>query len=117
MSHPSKVKGTKFERDCVDAALAHKLTPSERAWGSDGRSKGWKEVVDMMIMHHAYQCKRRRILPAIMIPEEGVCGRILRADNGKALVVIPYEDYLTLLELERDHNAQTTAKSDTGNAR
>jgi hypothetical protein len=52
-----------------------------------------------------------------MIPEEGVCGRILRADNGKALVVIPYEDYLTLLELERDHNAQTTAKGDSSSTR
>ena len=112
MSHPSKVKGTKFERDCVDAALALKLR-SERAWGSDGRSKGWREVVDMMIEHHPYQNKRRRILPAIMIPEDGVCGRILRADNGKALVVIPFEDYLTLLELERDHNAVSTQTSDS----
>ena len=116
MSHPSKVKGTKFERDCVDAALAHNLLPSERAWGSDGHSKGWLEVVDMKIMQHTYQCKRRAKLPAIMIPEFGVCGRILRADNGKALVVIPYEDYLTLLELERDH-AQTTAKSDSSSTR
>lgn len=107
MSHPSKVKGSKFERDCVDAAIAHGLK-SERAWGSDGRSKGWLEVVDMIIERHRYQNKRRRVLPAIMIPEEGVCGRILRADNGKALIVIPYEDYLTLLELERDHYAAST---------
>ena len=40
MSSKSKIKGNKFERDCVKLAEEYDI-PAVRAWGSDGRSLGY----------------------------------------------------------------------------
>ena len=48
MSIKSKIKGNKFERDCVKLAEEYDI-PAVRAWGSDGRSLGYDAEVDIII--------------------------------------------------------------------
>ena len=43
-----KQKGNRIERECVNLAKGYGFE-SRRAWGSDGRSLGWHEEVDMTI--------------------------------------------------------------------
>ena len=43
-----KQKGNRIERECVNLAKEHGFE-SKRAWGSDGRSLGWHEEVDVVI--------------------------------------------------------------------
>ena len=43
-----KQKGNRIERECVNLAKGYGFK-SRRAWGSDGRSLGWHEEVDMTI--------------------------------------------------------------------
>ena len=44
----AKQKGNRVERECVNLAKSFGFE-SRRAWGSDGRSLGWHEEVDMVI--------------------------------------------------------------------
>ena len=53
MSHPSKIKGNKFERDCCKLADVFEIN-SQRAWGSDGRSMGLDAEVDIVIGNKKY---------------------------------------------------------------
>ena len=48
MTHPNKVKGNKFERDCVKTAELRGLI-AKRAWASDGRSLGYSSERDIII--------------------------------------------------------------------
>lgn len=95
MSHPSKAKGNGFEREVVKAAQSWELT-AERAWGSNGQSKGWHEEVDVQIEGTPFQLKRRKKLPNILRPSGEVTGQIIREDHGEAFVVVPLDHYLAL---------------------
>ena len=48
MTHPSKQKGNRFERLIVDKAHSYGVK-GERAWGSNGRSLGMHEEVDVLL--------------------------------------------------------------------
>ena len=80
MSHPSKIKGNKFERDCCKLAESFEV-PSKRAWGSDGRSMGLHQEVDIVIGDKKYkdesncQCKIRKRLPDYIFPKTDVVHR------------------------------------------
>ena len=100
MSHPSKIKGNKFERDCCKEAEAYEI-PSKRAWGSDGRSMGLNAEVDMVIGDEKYndethiQCKIRKRLPEYIFPkDDAIDCQLIREDRGEAYIVIRYDDYL-----------------------
>ena len=100
MSHPSKIKGNKFERDCCKLAEAFEI-PSKRAWGSDGRSMGLHQEVDIVIGDKKYkdecncQCKIRKRLPDYIFPKTNVVDcHLIREDRGDAYIVMRYEDYL-----------------------
>ena len=100
MSHPSKIKGNKFERDCCKLAEVFEI-PSKRAWGSDGRSMGLDPEVDMVIGDKEYgdemhiQCKIRKRLPSYIFPKDNVVdSHLIRQDRGEAYIVLRYEDYL-----------------------
>ena len=101
MSHPSKIKGNKFERDCCKKAELFEI-PSKRAWGSDGRSMGLHQEVDMVLgdkehgdeMH--VQCKIRKRLPGYIFPKENVVdSHLIREDRGETYIVLRYDDYLS----------------------
>ena len=100
MSNPSKIKGNKFERDCCKLAEAFEI-PSKRAWGSDGRSMGLHQEVDIVIGDKKYkdecncQCKIRKRLPDYIFPKTNVVDcHLIREDRGDAYIVMRYEDYL-----------------------
>ena len=89
MSHPSKIKGNKFERDCCKKAELFEI-PSKRAWGSDGRSMGLDAEVDIVIGDKKYkdechcQCKIRKRLPDYIFPkDDAIDCQLIRQDRGE----------------------------------
>lgn len=108
MSHPSKAKGNGFEREVVKAAESWGLA-AERAWGSNGQSKGWHEEVDVMLEGTTFQLKRRKKLPNILRPSGEVMGQIVREDHGEAFAVVPLDHYLAVRYIAKmglDHMTQ-----------
>lgn len=107
MSHPSKVKGRTFEREVVQDFQNAGLH-AERAWGSDGRSKGWHEEVDMVATSELdpskrtallrAQLKRRKKLPNILRPSENVDVQIVREDFGTTYVICPLPLFINLMK-------------------
>ena len=100
MSHPSKIKGNKFERDCCKKAELFEI-PSKRAWGSDGRSMGLDAEVDIVIGDKKYkdechcQCKIRKRLPDYIFPkDDAIDCQLIRQDRGETYIVMRYDDYL-----------------------
>ena len=98
MPSPSKVKGNKFERDCVNLAKEHGLE-AKRAWGSDGRSMGFEEDVDILLDGNIKaQCKIRKKLAKWVVPPESCEIAIVREDRGKTYITIEYETFLLYLK-------------------
>ena len=100
MSHPSKIKGNKFERDVVKKAELFEIN-GKRAWASDGRSLGLDAEVDVVIGNKKYndemhvQCKIRKRLPEYIFPKnDAIDSHVIRENRGEAYIVMRYEDYL-----------------------
>jgi|TARA_R100000664_G_scaffold23254_2_gene32869 Holliday junction resolvase len=98
-----KQKGNRIERECVNLAKGYGFE-SRRAWGSDGRSLGWHEEVDMTIdipkikKLFKFQVKGRKSIADYLKPCEEVYGQILKEDRKEPLVTIRYKDLLELLK-------------------
>ena len=110
MSHPSKQKGNRFEKECVDKAKAEG-TPAIRAWGSNGRALGMHEEVDAIIGHKSFrvQNKVRNSIASYMQPPESCDVAIIKQDRGEILVVMRSPLFLSMdkhlddeFEIERD---------------
>ena len=107
MSHPSKIKGNKFERDCCKKAELFEI-PNKRAWGSDGRSLGLDSEVDIVIGSNDWegetlkfsdemhcQCKIRKRLPEYIFPKnDSIDCQLIRENRGETYIVLRYDDYL-----------------------
>ena len=96
MSHPSKIKGNKFERDCCKKAELYEI-PSKRAWGSDGRSMGLTEDVDILAKKNKktlkIQAKRRKSIPKWLA--FGNCDLVMcREDRGETIVLMKFKDFI-----------------------
>jgi len=97
MTHPSKRKGTAYEREVVDEALSIGLR-AQRAWGSNGESLGHHSEVDVLLEGtYKLQAKRRASLPAYLKPSRHVDWQVLREDRGISYVVMPLGDCLNLV--------------------
>jgi len=98
-----KQKGNRIERECVNLAKGYGFK-SKRAWGSDGRSLGWHEEVDVTIDigkptgFYKFQVKGRKAIADYLKPCEHVYGQILKEDRHEPLVTIRYKDLLTLFK-------------------
>ena len=108
-----KQKGNRIERECVNLAKGYGFE-SKRAWGSDGRSLGWHEEVDMIVIPqkepkttvgggkvrniYKFQVKGRKKIGELYKPCEHVYGQILKEDRKEALVTIRYQDLLDLFK-------------------
>ena len=121
MSHPSKIKGNKFERDCCKLADVFEIN-SQRAWGSDGRSMGLDAEVDIVIGDKKYndqmhcQCKIRKRLPEYIFPKTDVVDcHLIRQDRGDTYIVLRYEDYLA--EMRRLRQLEDELKQYKGTTR
>ena len=101
-----KQKGNRIERECVNLAKGFGFE-SRRAWGSDGRSLGWHEEVDMTIdlpcknsdNPYKFQVKGRKAIADYLKPCEHVYGQILKQARHEPLVTIRYKDLLTLFKM------------------
>ena len=96
MTHPSKIKGNTFERECVNKAKERGLT-AERAYASNGRSLGMEEEVDALINGYKVQCKRRKKIAKWLKPPSCCDIALVREDRGEAYVIMEYEDWLELI--------------------
>lgn len=97
MTHSSKNKGNKYERELVNQARDSGLA-AERAYASNGRSLGHHEEVDLLVADKRIQAKRRKALAKWMRPTGNVDAVTIREDRGETLVVLTWWEYLDLLK-------------------
>jgi hypothetical protein len=97
MAHPSKTKGSNFERELVNEARALGLD-AERAWGSNGKAFGESEEVDIKVQGMRLQAKRRARLPRFLMVPEGCDGTVFRSDRGETLVLMRWGDVMDQLK-------------------
>ena len=102
MSHPSKQKGNRFEREIVDKAIDRGLKDSKRAWGSNGMALGEHPEVDCLVDGYKIQAKVRKKLPKYLIPSNEVDAVVFKQDRGEILMLIRYEDWLFEKDREKD---------------
>ena len=101
MSHPSKVKGSNFERELVNEAKEYGL-PAERAFASNGKALGETEGVDLRIAGIRFQAKRRKKLADFLQIPDGCDAVACRQDRGDTLVIMDWKKFLQLLKTEDD---------------
>tara|TARA_R100000329_G_C7544052_1_gene192109 strand:+ start:320 stop:634 length:315 start_codon:yes stop_codon:yes gene_type:complete len=104
MPHPSKAKGNRLERDVVNK-LKESGIKAKRSWGSDGRSMGMAEEVDVVIEHNnrklACQVKARKKLSKVVRPNTEVIDcQVIKEDRGKIFFVITIDTFINLLKGE-----------------
>jgi Holliday junction resolvase len=96
----SKSKGNTYERELVDQ-LAKEGYDVKRAWGSDGRSMGFTEDVDILAKKsgktYKIQAKRRKSIPKWLA--FGNCDLVMtREDRGETIVLVKLDDWLNLVK-------------------
>ena len=101
MSHPSKQKGNRFEREIVDKAKDRGLD-AKRSWGSNGMALGEHPEVDCLVNDYKIQAKVRKTLPKYLIPSDEVDAVVFKQDRGEILMLIRYEDWLFEKAREKD---------------
>ena len=94
MTHPSKQKGNRFERLIVDKAHSYGIK-GERAWGSNGRSLGMHEEVDVLLEGDLrIQAKCRKNIAKWLKPSIEVDAVVVKEDRGETYIILRYEEFL-----------------------
>ena len=101
MPSPSKQKGNRFEREVVKEAIERGLT-AERAYGSNGKSLGLEEDVDVLIGKFKGQCKIRKRIAAWVKTPESCDITLVRENRGETFIVMPYDKFLNLITEENN---------------
>jgi Holliday junction resolvase len=96
MPSKSKTKGNTYERELVDRLIKAGFK-AKRSWGSDGRSLGLTEDVDILASkknkEYKIQAKRRKVIPHWL--KLGNCDLVMvREDRGDTLIIMTLEDWL-----------------------
>ena len=92
----SKAKGNRFERLIVLMTTDRDIE-CKRAWGSNGAAMGEHEEVDILIgKNFKLQAKCRKAIAQWMIPNENVNAQVIKGDREEPLIVMRYEDFLTM---------------------
>ena len=96
----SRRKGFSFEREVVSLFRAEGFS-STRMWGSDGRTRGLPEAVDVLVekegVKFRIQCKRKAKLPPLL-DLTNVDLVVLRENGGECLVLLPLRMMFRILE-------------------
>ena len=103
MPSKSKAKGNLFERLFVDIAKSHGLK-AQRAWGSDGRSMGEHQEVDIKIEDYKIQCKTRKRIAKWLKPSKEVDIQVVKEDGGEVFVIQPLEKWLEIVKYLQAQN-------------
>jgi hypothetical protein len=95
----NKARGKKLEAELV--AMAIKIgIPAVRSWGSDGRSLGLAEEVDVVLDKRiTVQCKRKKRLPKFLKTTSMIS--VIREDDGKSFTVLPTDMFFWLYKLAK----------------
>ena len=94
MSHPSKQKGNRFERLCVDKAQSYGVG-AERAWGSNGRALGMHEEVDVLLEGEIrIQAKCLKNIAKWLKPSVFVDAVAVKEDRGETYILFRMDDFL-----------------------
>ena len=94
MSHPSKQKANRVERE-IETLCELCDVFCKRAWGSNGEALGMHSEVDCVIDNdYKVQAKVRRRLPKYLIPSEEVDAVVFKQDRGEVLMLVRFEDWL-----------------------
>lgn len=101
MPAKNKLRGNRFERELVGVIREAGLEV-KRARGSDGRSLGLAETVDLLIGGEIrVQAKVRKKLPKYLeVKEDEFDIVVFKEDRGKRLALIPLDKLLGLLRRE-----------------
>ena len=98
----NKARGTYYERKCVEKAQKYDLK-AERTWGSDGRSRGLHQEVDMVLEDKIYiQCKKRKKLAFHLKPIEEIHVQFVGEDRGKDLAIMTQDYFLTMVAMLKE---------------
>ena len=101
MAAKNKARGNRLEYKIVKLAEKYGLK-AKRAWGSDGRSMGLVEQVDVLLEGKIkLQCKMRKKFPQWMNVEEGVDYQVVQTDNKPPMIIMPIEEYLEMFLLAK----------------
>lgn len=100
MASPSKRKGTRLEHKVVKMAEEAGVK-AKRAWGSDGRSIGLTNDVDVLLGNLKVQAKARKAIAEYIKPPPGaditVLQEIRKGHTEEPLVVIPLNLFLKMM--------------------
>lgn len=99
MPSKNKSRGNTFEYYIVKRAKELHMD-AVRAYGSDGRSLGESEKVDVKVGKWRIQAKKRKCLPAYLKIDEGVDAVVFSTDRKEPQVLITLEQFLTLIKQE-----------------
>ena len=95
VSSKSKRKGYTFEKE-IENFFKDEGHKAVKAWGSNGKSLGVEEDVDILVNDSFYiQAKRRKALPKFL--ELGNCHAVfIREDRGTTKVLIPLDFFIEM---------------------
>lgn len=102
MPSKSKRKGNAYESELVKK-FEDEMFEAIRAWGSNGRSIGMHEEVDVLLRtkigEFKIQAKRRAKVTDYVKPSEHVDMVIMREDRGEDLAVLRLSDLIKLIKM------------------
>lgn len=94
MPNKSKEKGNRFERQLVMRFESYQFK-AVRAWGSNGRSLGLPEEVDLLVEGDIkIQAKCRKQIPKFLGMTENVDMVAFKEDRGEIYLMMRIDDYL-----------------------
>ena len=101
MPSKEKIKGNNFELK-VRNMFNDVDIECVRAWGSDGRSLGMHEEVDVLATHkgikYTIQCKVRKRIAKFFKPSEDIYAQVMQEDYGQPYAVIRLKDLIQLIK-------------------
>ena len=101
MPSKEKVKGNSFEIK-VRNMFREKDIECVRAWGSDGRSLGMNEEVDVLATHkgikYTIQCKVRKKIAQFFKPSEDIYAQVMQEDRDIPYAVVRLSDLIDLIK-------------------
>lgn len=104
----NRQRGAELQREAVRMARAHLLDAHNR-----DRGGAQHEMGDVEIQGKFYGCKRRKTIPAWVMPEKQEHGVIFREDRQEPQIAIPLRTFLEMLQIkERSYNESSKSASD-----
>lgn len=90
-------RGFEYERELVHY-FEDKGHDAQRAWGSNGRSLGCAETVDVVANGCRIQAKRVKSLSKRLSIPDGADVVIFREDHGKSYVLLHLDDFAEMIK-------------------